>query len=304
MFINFFMKMSVNWNLRKAHSVTALLFRLGLVLALLSTSGCAWLGNYQRQLIYRPTAGVPADFSGLRDGDERYWASVPDTDTPQHVAIWWLPHASPDAPTLLYLHGTFRNLFGNLRKIEALRSAGFSVLAVDYRGWGESSVLTPSEQSITADAQVAWTELTKRQPNASKRVIYGHSMGSGAALDLASRLKNPTDYGGLILESAFTSFTDIANSAGWLASLVNLFNSERFDSINKISQVQTPLLMLHGSQDNTIPVNLGERLFAAANPPKQWLAIENAKHSDLDLADPALYRATLQAFAASYLSGQ
>ena len=294
----------MNWNLSKAHSVTVVLLRLVLVMALLASSGCAWLNNYERQLIYRPTAGVPPDFSGLRAGDERYWVSVPDTDTPQQLAIWWLPHPSPQAPTLLYLHGTFRNLFGNLRKIEALRSAGFSVLAVDYRGWGESSVITPSEQSITADARVAWAELKKQQPDARKRVIYGHSMGSGAALDLAASLKNPTDYGGLILESAFTSFSDIASSAGWLASLVNLFNSERFDSIDKIAKVQTPLLMLHGSLDNTIPINLGERLFAAANPPKQWLAIENAKHSDLDLADPALYTATLQAFAASYLSGQ
>jgi uncharacterized protein len=300
--------MSVNRNLRKAHSVTVVLLRLGLVMglvmALLATSGCAWLGDYQRQLIYRPTAGVPADFSGLRAGDERYWVSVPNADALQQVAIWWLPHASPDAPTLLYLHGTFRNLFSNLRKIEALRAAGFSVLAVDYRGWGESSVITPSEQSITTDARVAWTELKKRQPNAGKRVIYGHSMGSGAALDLAASLKNPSDYGGLILESAFTSFSDIASSAGWLAGLVGLFSTERFDSIDKIAKVNTPLLMLHGSLDNTVPVNLGERLFAAANPPKQWLAIENAKHSDLDLADPALYQATLRAFAARYLSAQ
>ncbi len=296
--------MSVDWNLHKVHSVTVVFLRLGLVLALLATSGCAWLNNYQRQLIYRPTAGVPADFAGLRAGDERYWVSVPGADAPQQVAVWWLPHASPDAPTLLYLHGTFRNLFSNLRKIEALRSAGFSVLAVDYRGWGESSVITPSEQSISTDALVAWTELKKRQPNAGKRVIYGHSMGSGAALELASRLKSPADYGGLILESAFTSFSDIAASAGWWASLVSLFNTERFDSINKIAGVQTPILMLHGSRDHTVPVNLGERLFAAANPPKQWLAIENARHSDLDLADPALYQATLSGFAARYLSGQ
>ena len=107
-----------------------------------------------------------------------------------------------------------------------------------------------------------------------------------------------------MLESAFTSFDDVASSAGWLASLVNLFNPERFDSLDKIARFKTPLLMLHGRLDNTIPIKLGERLFAAANPPKQWLAMENARHSNLDLADPARYRATLQAFAASYLSGQ
>jgi uncharacterized protein len=285
-------------------SITVIVLRLGLILALLAGPGCAWLDGQQRQFIYRPTAGVPADFAGPREGDKHYFVSLPGTDPRQHVALWWLPHARADAPTLLYLHGTFRNLFGNQRKIEALRSAGFSVLAVDYRGWGESSPLTPSEQSILTDALVAWEEIKTYQPVAGKRVIYGHSMGSGVALDLATRLQSPADYGGLVLESAFTSFTEVANASGWLASLLNLFNPERFDSVSKISRVHAPLLMLHGSHDDTVPVSLGERLFAAANAPKQWLVVENAAHSDLDLADPTLYQATLQGFAARYLSGQ
>lgn len=302
--INFFMKLPVNWNLFRLHSVTAVLLRLGLVLALLGASGCAWLDTQQRQFVYRPTAGVPADFTGLQTGDERYFVSLPDTDTPQHLAIWWLPNSHVEAPTLLYLHGTFRNLFGNQRKIEALRTAGFSVLAVDYRGWGESSDIKPTEHSILTDAQVAWTELKKRQPNAKKRVLYGHSMGSGVAVDLASRLQSPADYGGLVLESAFTSFDDVADSVGWMGRLLNLLYPDRFDSLGKIASVQAPLLMLHGRQDNTIPIQLGERLFAAANPPKHWLPMENARHSDLDIANPALYQTTLQSFAASYLSDQ
>ncbi len=283
-------------------SVTTVFFQLGLVLALLASSGCAWLDAKQRLLVYRPTAGVPTDFSALPSGDQQYLVSVPNTDTPQHVAIWWLPHASPDAPTLLYLHGTFRNLFGNQRKIEALRTAGFSVLAVDYRGWGESSALIPTEQSIVADAQLAWGELKKRQPDAKKRVIYGHSMGSAVALDLASRLQSPADFGGLVLESAFTSFDDVAGTVGMLGSLLNLFFPDSFDSIGKITQVQAPLLMMHGRDDDTIPIQLGERLFAAASPPKHWLVMENARHSNLDISNPALYQATLQNFAASYLS--
>ncbi|OIP19710.1 MAG: alpha/beta hydrolase [Comamonadaceae bacterium CG_4_9_14_3_um_filter_60_33] len=298
----------VNWKFCKASSVTALFLRLGLLLALLASSGCAWLDAKQRTLIYRPTAGVPADFAGLSNGDERYLVSLSASNTavdaPQYLALWWLPNAHARAPTLLYLHGTFRNLFGNQRKIEALRSAGFSVLAVDYRGWGESSALTPTEQSILADAQVAWGELTKRQPDAKHRVIYGHSMGTAVALDLASRLQSPADYGGLVLESAFTSFDDVASSVGILGSLLNLFYPDDFDSLGKIAKVQAPLLMMHGRDDDTIPIQLGERLFAAASPPKHWLAMENAKHSDLDIANPALYQATLQSFAERYLSGQ
>ena len=285
-------------------SITVIILRFGLVLALLTATGCAWLDGQQRQLIYRPTTSSPADVTAMRAGDQHYLVKLPDTDPQQHLAIWWLPHTNADAPTLLYLHGTFRNLFGNQRKIEALRSAGYSVLAVDYRGWGASSRLIPSEQSIVADARVAWAELKKYQPVAHKRVIFGHSMGSGVALELAIQLQHPADYGGLVLESAFTSFGDVARASGWLASLLNLFNPERFDSIGKISRIHAPLLMLHGSQDDTVPVHLGEQLFAAANTPKQWLVVENAAHSDLDLADPVRYQASLRNFATRYLSGQ
>ncbi len=299
------MGLELSKNEQTGHSVTARICRWLLLLALLGSSGCAWLDGHQRQILYRPAVGAPADFTGLREGDERYVVSVPNPHgPPQQLAMWWLPHASPDAPTLLYLHGTFRNLFGNLHKMASLREAGFSVLAVDYRGWGESSMIIPSEASIMIDAQLAWSELAKHQPNAQKRVIYGHSMGSGAAVDLASQLHSPADFGGLVLESAFTSFDDVAHEAGTLVSLVNLFNRERFASIEKIGRVQAPLLMLHGTRDDTIPIRLGERLFAAANPPKQWLAIEGAAHSDLNLVNPALYQATLRGFANRYLSGQ
>lgn len=283
------------------------------VFSLLCTSGCAWLDTQQRQIIYRPTRSAAADFVGRHPGDVRFFVALPAAkstnptsapDTPeQHIELWWLPNTAPQAPTLLYLHGTFRTVFENLHKIEALRSAGFSVLAVDYRGWGLSTPLIPSEQSILQDANLAWAELQRLEPRAAQRVIYGHSMGSGVAVDLASRLHAPTDYGALILESAFTSFSDVAREAGFLTQLFDLFNPERFASIEKIGRVNAPLLMLHGQHDDTIPIELGERLFEAANPPKQWLTIDHGAHSDLDEINPALYQSTLRHFAATYLSG-
>ena len=295
------------------------LLHLFLLMALLSSSGCAWLDSRQRQIIYRPTPGIPAEFAALHAGDERYFVNLPAVSTQpiqkesktgiasgtgQRVEMWWLPHPDTNAPTLLYFHGTFRTLFDNLRKMEALREAGFAVLAVEYRGWGLSSPLTPSEPSILQDANVAWAELQRREPRAAQRVIYGHSMGSGVAVDLASRLQANTDYGALILESALTSFPEVACEAGvWACLLVN-FNHERFDSLAKIKQIHAPLLMLHGAQDRTIPLHLGEKLFAAAHPPKQWLTLPGAAHSDLDQVSPALYQAALQRFIRDYLTAQ
>ncbi len=275
-----------------------------LLLALALTSGCAWLDRKQREIIYRPTPGVPANFAGLRPGDQRYFVALPSVagEADQALEMWWLPHPDRDAPTLLYFHGTFRNLYENARKIDALREAGFSVLAVDYRGWGRSSAITPSEQTILQDANLAWSELQRRQPLAARRVIYGHSMGSGVAVDLASRLHAPGDYAALILESAFTSFTDVAHEAGLLAGWMAALSSERFASVEKIARVDAPLLMIHGSADTTIPVLLGEKLFDAARPPKRWIKIAGGAHSDLDLVAHDAYQAALRDWIREYLS--
>lgn len=285
---------------------------LGLLSVLLSVSGCAWLDARQRQFIYRPTPGG-AQVQGLRAGDERYFVELPPTAVPvdeapgaalQRVEMWWLPHADPAAPTLLYFHGTVHNLAQNLEKMEALRAAGFSVLAVDYRGWGLSTPIIPSEGSILQDAQVAWAELQRREPHAGRRVIYGHSMGSGVAVDLASRLRTPGDYAALILESAFTSFDGVARDVGWWGRLLAGLNRERFASVDKISQVHAPLLMLHGSADDTIPMRLGQQLYAAARPPKVWVPVEGGGHADLQQVAPAQYLRALRDFREQYLSGR
>ncbi|TXT35307.1 MAG: bem46 protein [Comamonadaceae bacterium] len=249
--------------------------RWWLIVCLLGAlSGCAWLTDQQRQIIYRPTLAAQGSSVASASKPQFYELQVPAPGAPAHISLWWLPHAAPEAPTLLYLHGTFRNLEGNRHKIESLQQAGFSILAVDYRGWGHSTAITPSEQSILADARLAWAELVRREPRPAQRVIYGHSMGSAVAVDLASQLNAPKDYGGLMLESAFTSFADVARSAGFWARVLALFSTERFASIEKIGQIHAPLLMLHGTQDDTIPITLGEQLFAAANAPKQWVSIE------------------------------
>ena len=152
----------------------------GLVTSLVA---CAWLDTKQRELVFRPTPGRPANFNGLRSGDVAFDVNVPNATTGgnDRLHLWWLPNPDPQAPTLLYLHGTFRNLYQNYRKVEALREAGFAVVAVDYRGWGDSSPIIPSEATIYADANVAWAELVRRQSNPRKRVIFGHSMGGGVA---------------------------------------------------------------------------------------------------------------------------
>jgi pimeloyl-ACP methyl ester carboxylesterase len=264
--------------------------------------GCAWWDSKQRELALRPTPGRPAALAegatGLRPGDLPYTVQVPAAKgaadgATETLALWWLPHADPAAPTLLYLHGTFRNLFGNLSKINALRDAGFAVLAVDYRGWGESAPIMPSEASIHADAGRAWAELLKRQPDARHRVIFGHSMGGAVAVRLASTLRPGTDYAALVLESTFTRMPDVAAEAGFWGRVAASVTTLEFDSLSRIGTIRAPLLMLHGTADKTVPVALGRRLRDAAPPGVTWVEVPGGSHSRLHEEAAALYQATM-----------
>jgi uncharacterized protein len=272
-------------------------------LTLGSLTGCAWLDLRQRQMALRPSPGVPQAFAAGSEAErvnfqtsDRRW-TVPveaGAGRTEPLALWWLPHADSEAPTLLYLHGTFRSLYGNLPKISALRQAGFSVLAVDYRGWGESAPIVPSEATIASDARMAWDELVRRQPQPLKRVIFGHSMGGAVAVRLASELRHPADYGALVLESTFTRMPDVAAAAGLWGRFAAWLTSLEFDSLARIQRIDAPLLMLHGDRDNTVPVELGRRLRDAAPPGVRWVEFAGGSHSRLQSDAPEQYQKTFK----------
>jgi uncharacterized protein len=288
----------------KYFSFASLARLVGFTLLFISLNGCAWLDAKQRQLALRPTPSqadvVTAATASFSSSDERFFLNIVST-TPgadrapaeQTLAIWWLPHADPQAPVLLYLHGTFRNLYQNLPKINALRQAGFAVLAVDYRGWGDSSKIVPSEASINVDAFLAWQELRKRAPDARRRVIYGHSLGGAVAVTLASQLQGGVDYGALILESTFTRLPDVAAEAGFWGRMAAVLTTLEFDSVSKIKRIDAPILMLHGNADNTVPVQLGRRLRDAATAPIRWVEFSGGSHSRLFSDSPAQYRESM-----------
>jgi pimeloyl-ACP methyl ester carboxylesterase len=267
----------------------------GLLASACALTACAWLDQRQRQIALRPSPTLPAHVAAAapswQPGDTRELITLPGGEV---LALWWLPHADPQAPTLLYLHGTFRNLYQNMPKIVSLRQAGYAVVAVDYRGWGDSTAMVPSEASIHADAQRAWAELQRRQPDPLRRVVFGHSMGGAVAVALASGLKHGSDYAALVLESTFTRMPDVASEAGFWGRVAGAATTLQFDSLSRIGRVDAPILMLHGTADTTVPVQLGRRLRDAAPAGVRWIEVPEGTHSRLNTEAPDLYQQALR----------
>jgi uncharacterized protein len=278
-------------------------------------SGCVAFDAQQRSAIYRPSFAVAPQFKGMASTDEVVFVSTfsdaralglrsdyarkPDelpSDVMSWNSLWWLPSPRPGAPTVLYCHGVFRNLSHNYEKINAIRDAGFNVLAVTYRGWPGTSPLLPSENSIYEDVIRSFDELKRREPDPKKRIIYGHSMGGGVAVELASRLESQKDYAALVLESTFTSMPEVAKELRWYGFMLSPFASQQFRSIDKISRVSAPILFRHGDADTTIPMVLGERLFAKAGEPKRFVVFTAGSHSGLHSESPQLYAESLSRF--------
>ena len=213
---------------------------------------------------------------------------------------WWIPAAQPSAPVLLYFHGNASNN-GDLTEIAAIfHQLEVSVLMIDYRGYGKSSPIFPNEARVYEDAEAAWQYLTqKRQLKSQQIFVYGHSLGGAIAIDLAT--KHP-EMAGLITEGTFTSMQDMAASIPGLKIFpLAWIIRQRFDSITKIKSLETPILILHGAADETIPVFMAKRLFAAAPEPKQIEIFSQAGHNNLPEFDTQKYLLTLKQFIQSVL---
>jgi abhydrolase domain-containing protein 17 len=186
----------------------------------------------------------------------------------EKISARYLPN--PQAKyTILYSHGNASDL-GDMRPtLDRLHQWGFSVFAYDYRGYGTSDG-SPSENNAYQDADTAYSYLTKELKIPPQQIIiYGQSLGGGAATELAA--KHPV--AGLILESTFTS-------AFRVVVPIPILPFDKFTNRDKLSRVRCPVLVLHGEADEVIPLQHGQRLYASAPEPKQSLWIPGAGHND------------------------
>lgn len=257
-------------------------------------SGCVVVDFEQRRWIFMPTRDTWAPGLAAAEGMQEVWidhVSDHPEQTGQVVSLhglWW-PRPEPDAPVLLFLHGVRWTVHASAPRMRQLHALGFSVLSVDYRGFGQSTEAHPSESLVAEDARAAWRWLSHRYPQA-RRFIFGHSLGAAIAVRLAQEVD---DEAGLIVEGAFTSAADVLRSTRWNWLPVYGLITQHFDAAARVADIGSPLLVVHGSDDQMIAPHLGRALYDRARPPKRFVLVDGGQHENTDVVGEARYRQAL-----------
>jgi pimeloyl-ACP methyl ester carboxylesterase len=221
----------------------------GIAIASFYGSVCAGLWFGQTKLIFSPEKEITTTPAKFNAKYEDVLIPVKNADgTSENVHGWWLPNTKQeekanlsDLQVILYLHGKGKNISANAKHANRLMRMGFSVLLIDYRGYGRSEGGFPSESSVYTDAQTAWDYLIQKGYQPSQIMIYGHSLGGVIAIDLG--LKQPKAMG-LIIDASFTSMSDMAQlDPKYRIFPIDLLIHQRFDSIAKVRSLSVPVLL-------------------------------------------------------------
>ena len=243
--------------------------RIIVVVTFIYLSACGYMYFAQDSLIFKPKHDIKP-VTEVFPGANEYWISTPEGNA---IQIWYKP-ARSGKETLIYLHGNAGNLSTRGRLINILSEDDRGLLIFSWGGFGMSEG-KPSEQSFYSDARAVfdWLE-SKKGLKASDLIVYGESLGTGVAVQLAME----RDFKGAVLAAPYTSIAQMAaNDYPWLP--VDLLLNHRFDSIDKITEITEPMVIMHSTDDDTIPFEQGEMLFKAATEPKLFMPFTDRQHT-------------------------
>jgi len=213
---------------------------------------------YQRNLLYNPSEN-----NYLNDKINFHHKEIfIETDKDIRLKSWFINKDLKKFKTVVFFHGNAGNLLNRVHKINELNKLDINILLISWRGFSGNKG-KPSEKNLYYDAQQIINWLKVQGLDNKDIVLYGESLGTGVATELASK----NNFGGIILESPFTSMTDTAKIY-YPYLPVNLLLRDRYDSKSKINDIKTPILIMHGKMDNIIPQKMGLELFEKANNPK------------------------------------
>jgi fermentation-respiration switch protein FrsA (DUF1100 family) len=267
-----------------------------LLIPIIIIAFAAWLSWNEPRFLYHPFREIEQTPDQLGFKYENITLTTSDG---VRINGWFLPgenlaeNGHETKVTVLFFHGNAGNISHRLEKIGVFRDLGVDTFVIDYRGYGRSEG-QPNEEGTYRDAQAAYEYLTQQRKLKSRSiVVYGESLGTAVAADLASRV----EVRGLVLEEGFTSTADVGQKmfpffpVHWLVR-------NKYDTIGKLPRIHIPLLILHSRDDEIINFSHSQRLLAAANEPKQFVELRGG-HNDAFLVSALTYRAALSNFFAT-----
>lgn len=210
----------------------------------------------------------------------------------------WYIKGSAEQPIVLFFHGNAANITHRWPNLLDLRHQGYSIFIFDYRGFGQSEGNANGEQDLHEDAVAALQYIHQRGWQPHQIIYYGRSLGAAVALQLA--LEAPP--AALVLEAPFTTLREEARfHSPILYHLFHWWLADDFNNLKRISQLNTPLLLIHGDADTVVPFSMSQRLFPLAPEPKMFLAIPDAGHSNCYQIGSPLYQQIWQQFTSEAL---
>lgn len=229
----------------------------------------------QRKLMYSPSQALgPPAVHGVAEA-----VPVKLTSTDGLTITSWFRAPGTNKPILIYFHGNAGHIGDRSAKVRPFLDAGYGLLLVGYRGFGGNPG-QPTERGLYDDASAALEFLVRTGIAPDHWVLYGESLGTAVAVEMAARFGDVTPAAAVVLEAPFTAMADVAKSQYPFVP-VNLLIKDRYDSISKIKRINSPLFILHGDQDRTVAQKLGKQIFETALEPKEAIWVEGAGHNNL-----------------------
>lgn len=227
---------------------------------------------FQSRLVYYPEFGREMAITPRAYGLAFEPVEV-ETEDGERLYAWWVPAERPRG-TVLIFPGNAGNISHRIDYLQMFHRLGYSTFIADYRGYGRSTG-SPSEEGTYRDAIASWRHLTEqRDVRPGDIVLFGESLGGAVASWLAAR--HPPR--ALVLSSTFTSATDLGAQIYWFLP-VRLISRIGYDNLSSLKKIRVPVLIAHSRDDEIVPFTHGQRLFAAAGEPRQFLEMRGGHNS-------------------------
>jgi hypothetical protein len=248
----------------------ALLTKILAGLAAIYAVGLIATHYLQRKLIYAPdTERYDPKTLDLPGVEER----ILETPDGERIVAWYA-RARSGNPTLLYFHGNAGSLETRQERVRKYVQRGFGIFMMTYRSYGGSTG-TPSEKANVADAKLAYETLVRDGVKPQDIIIYGESLGTGIAVQVAGEKAAA----GVILDAPYTSLVDVAE-VHYPRLPARSFMTDRYETMRHLKRLTVPLLIVHGKEDRIVPLSMGQAVYAAASGPKEIVIFPGAGHSD------------------------